>query len=540
LNSYFGRTIDMGQQQIETPWKEGYAFGVGVEPGGASPMGLVVRQTPSPPVSPGGETTFNVKRTRTTAELQEHLQISAEASGGCGLFSASLRFDYAKQCKVQSESLFMAVVAHALNAFQQVDDAVLTDDAVALTNDRQAFADRYGTYFVRGLRTGGIFVGVVQVDSTSKEEKEHIAGSVEGSYAAFQAKVSAASDSESKDTNEQYSATLYFEGGDRAAITKVFDQSDPKTLFDSAKAWLATVGSFGEPYHVTLAPIAIARGGPQPPDPAQLQHAQDVLVECARQRASLLDGLNLLDYVLAHEPLYGFTPETISAQALASLKNDFEKDLDLVAKCASNAMQDPKGAKMPTASAAIPGNMPVADPAMHAAWGAKGRAIADANPLVAAIRSSEPDGPVRSGFDAGMGIWAGNKLPGPTKAAFKQALTPSEQLGFADAEAFSFQWNNNTDFAAKGAAIADKDPRVAAARAAAHGATPDGLPAGLYWLGFDIATGLFGDPALGGQGDILWGPEKQKILDSLNENGKKGFQASMKLHLGPPPLPRRG
>ena len=63
-------------------------------------MGLVVKQIVPPPVAPGGSTSFTVTRTRTTAELQESLQISAEASGGCGLFSASARFDFAKQCKI--------------------------------------------------------------------------------------------------------------------------------------------------------------------------------------------------------------------------------------------------------------------------------------------------------------------------------------------------------------------------------------------------------------------------------------------------------
>jgi hypothetical protein len=267
-------------------------------------------------------------------------------------------------------------------------------------------------------------------------------------------------------------------------------------------------------------------------------------VECARQRASLLDGLNRLDYVLAHESQYGFTPQTISAQALASLSTDFDKALDLVGKSASSAIEDPRNAEMPAAYAArvtgspdwkmpsIPGNMPVTDPAMHAAYAAKGRAIAEANPLVAAIRSSEPDGPVRSGFDIGMGIWAGNTLPGPGKTAFQQTLTPTEQLGFADAAAFSVEWNNNTDFAAKGAAIANKDPEVAAARAAAHRAPPDGLPAALYWLGFDIATGIFGNPALGAQGNTLIGPGSEAIRATLGPDGKRGFNDSLAFNVG--------
>ena len=86
-------------QQVETPWLESYNFGVGVDPGGGSPMNLVIQPTPVP-VAPGGSLTFAVTRTHTTSDLQDNLQISAEASGGCGLFGASARFDFAKKCEV--------------------------------------------------------------------------------------------------------------------------------------------------------------------------------------------------------------------------------------------------------------------------------------------------------------------------------------------------------------------------------------------------------------------------------------------------------
>jgi hypothetical protein len=60
-----------------------------------------------------------------------------------------------------------------------------------------------------------------------------------------------------------------------------------------------------------------------------------------------------------------------------------------------------------------------------------------------------------------------------------------------------------------------------------------------YWLGFDIATGIFGDPALGAQGNTATGPGSLKTRDSLSADGLKGFNASMALHLGPPPLRRQ-
>src|SRR5436189_4884992 len=67
-----------------------------------------------------------------------------------------------------------------------------------------------------------------------------------------------------------------------------------------------------------------------------------------------------------------------------------------------------------------------------------------------------------------------------------------------------------SDLAAKGAAIAQADPAVAEARTA----EPDVF----YWLGFDIATGLFGDPALGAAGHTATGPGSTRDRKSTRLN----------------------
>jgi hypothetical protein len=64
---------------------------------------------------------------------------------------------------------------------------------------------------------------------------------------------------------------------------------------------------------------------------------------------------------------------------------------------------------------------------------------------------------------------------------------------------------------------------------------------GFFSLGFDIATGIYGDRALGAQGVTVHvpGPGQTRIRESLNDEAKLGFDTSKKLHLGPPPLKRR-
>jgi hypothetical protein len=79
------------------------------------------------------------------------------------------------------------------------------------------------------------------------------------------------------------------------------------------------------------------------------------------------------------------------------------------------------------------------------------------------------------------------------------------------------------ELAAKGAAIAEQDAIVAEARAAETDV--------LYRQGFDIATGIFGDPARGALGNTATGPGSLGIRDSLSAAGQRGFDAAMKLHL---------
>ena len=50
-----------------------------------------------------------------------------------------------------------------------------------------------------------------------------------------------------------------------------------------------------------------------------------------------------------------------------------------------------------------------------------------------------------------------------------------------------------------------------------------GLSAGLYCLGFDIATGVFGDSRLGALANTLLGPGTEKIRASLGRDGQDGF-----------------
>ena len=159
----------------------------------------------------------------------------------------------------------------------------------------------------------------------------------------------------------------------------------------------------------------------------------------------------------------------------------------------------------------------------NSALAAKGKAIANQDPLAVALRNQQPDDSSRRGFDIGMAAAEGHTAPGAGKQKLLESLDQAERGGFSIAVSFSLERNRNLDLAKKGAKVALADPVVAEARTVEADV--------FYRLGFDIATGIFGDPALGGNGNTAWGCGSEGIRDSLSAAGQTGFNASVKLHL---------
>jgi hypothetical protein len=335
--------------QVTVPYIGGYDFGVGADLATGSPMGKVVN-APASPVdqASGAVVEFKVQRIQSTEELEQALGIDAEASYGSGSFgpNVSARFSYAKKQKIQSSSLFMSVTCHIELEFLSVDDPILSQDAQTLVNRPDAFTARYGNAFVRGIGRGGLFVGTLRVETGSSEESQQISAELQGSYGLFSADVKA----NFSEVQKKYRASVFFdmyhEGGPIDLHVKDF--TDWIELFDNANSFLESFNTeptkVARPYFVTLAPVAIAQG-PLPPNSFELEHAQDVLVACAKARSRVLDKINLLEYILDNSSKFDFT--TGADQSVKQALDDFQVDLDLVAECASAAIQSPGKAEFP-------------------------------------------------------------------------------------------------------------------------------------------------------------------------------------------------
>ncbi|WP_157592368.1 hypothetical protein [Solirubrobacter soli] len=531
----------MAQAQVKVPYLENYDFGVGVDLASGSPMGKVVEGEISGVTDAGGaQTVFHIDRLHTTSDLETALGIDVEASGGCGLFGASARMNYAKKTKVQSSSLFMGITAYVVLENLSIDDPAMVAKAKEIAGRDDVFHTRYGNMFVRGVSRGGLFVGVMQIDTTSSEESESLSAQLGGSYGLFSAKAKMNFEEVQKNFHAETHITVYHEGG--PIDLTMNDITDANQLYVMLQQWLKAFQDNPKanavPYSVTLAPIAIA-DGPIPPNAAQIEHAQDVLVICAKQRSQMLDAMNLMDFISQHPARYEFTAPTTVADVVSSF-DGYQYDLDVVAAAASHAINDVAGAVTPAEFAAKngksfphglpPSPMPTMAKGMMDVLAAKGESVTNADPLAVALAATFPDGAARRGFYIGMAAAEGQTLPGPGKDKIRDGLPPEQQPGYAAAVAFSLERNANIENADKGAKIVAVDPEVAAARK--H-------PSPLFSLGFDIATGIFGDPALGALGNTLTGPGSLAIRETLSADGKRGFDAAVRLMLGPPLRPRR-
>lgn len=340
----------MAFDQLTVPYKEGYDYGIGADSRSGSPKGLAVKGAVSP-VGGGGApiVSFDVTRITTTESLEQALGISAEASYGCASFGAgiSARFDFARNCQVQTSSAFFLVNASIKLGFEQIDDPELSERAAELIRDPATFAGAYGNVFVRGVGRGGLFIGVLRIDTQSQSDAENISAQIKGSYGLFSADAETNFNEIKKKFISNVHCSMYHEGG--PASLKITDPSNPLELLNNANLFL---NSFQEnpdtnavPYYVTLSAMEIARG-PLPLNAAEIQKSQDVLAFCAKARSQILDKINLLMFVQTNIANYTMPPPE-TKPSLADAMRMFQKDYDTVQSCAAAALHDPASAKMP-------------------------------------------------------------------------------------------------------------------------------------------------------------------------------------------------
>jgi hypothetical protein len=492
-----------------------------------SPLeGFAVREDAA---APGMQVSASITIVTSHEELMSTLNMSFAAQGRYGFYSGSAKAQFSDSSNFNSTSTFLVAKCVVRNPLKRGKDFQVKSQAQDLLDSKRfdEFKAAFGDSFVRGLQTGGEFYSVVRITSVSSSSQTSLATSLQAeangllASGSFKAEFALANKQES--TKSEFVATMFQMAGSGASISPVAEISDVIARWKNFPAIAAAAPVAYETEVATYDTLPL-----QVPTPEEQEDFLLALVDAREKKLFYIQTRNDLDFAIQNPLFFESLP---ASELLLAAKNTYTK---LINGVMDHAIKLSRGQVNPPrlfdpASLTPPVNEPAGIALRRATTprAAKGRAIADANALVAALRATQPEGPQRLGFDSGMGVWQGHTADGPGKQAFGRSLTPEEQIGFADAAAFSLQWNNNVELAARGAAIAVKDAEVATARARAHGPVPTGLSPALYWLGFDIATGIFGNPKLGALGNTLIGPGSERIRATLGRDGQNGFNDSL-------------
>ncbi|MFG3141651.1 hypothetical protein ACGFZA_36215 [Streptomyces sp. NPDC048211] len=341
-------------QQISVPHVGTYNFGVGVDRLSGTAMNLVVNPTTATPTDASGSSqSFEVSRVTSTHDLLEKLGVDVKASYGCAAFGAgiSARFSFAQSSEVHSASLFMAITATIHLADLSIPECALTAPAAAMVDRPDVFVQRYGDMFARSCRRGGLFVGLIRVETFDDTESTAIEAELGGSYGFFSGEAATKFTKVTQDHKVNVYCKMHSEGGPALQLT---DPADPAGLLNVANTWMQAMhddpSKYSQPYEWTLAPISITEG-PTPPNQEQIANAQEILKFCAEERTALLDQYNLLNWWVKHPDRYDWTGATPPAE-VATAASGTQKDLDTVAACASQAIEHPASAKRPASYAA--------------------------------------------------------------------------------------------------------------------------------------------------------------------------------------------
>lgn len=164
------------------PYRQGMDYGVGIDtPSGDARNAGVVFETTEIEGAGGSIVTFSLSRIETDEDLQESLGLSASASGGIGLFSASASMNFAKACHVHNNSVFLLASVEVSRAYRQIRKPRLDDDAKRVLAEEGAdstrFREMYGDVFVRGIQTGGRFFACVEVITSGRSSRGNSSGS---------------------------------------------------------------------------------------------------------------------------------------------------------------------------------------------------------------------------------------------------------------------------------------------------------------------------------------------------------------------------
>jgi hypothetical protein len=134
------------------------------------------------PTAAGVTVVYTLTVVRTADDLMKTLSVSANVSYA-GIFSASASADFNSMSSFSKYSTFVVAKCVVSLPSQTISRPSINPKVIeqAKNMTRDEFAQQYGTEFLAGITTGGVYYGVIEIESTSQKQQDDIAVAVSGS-----------------------------------------------------------------------------------------------------------------------------------------------------------------------------------------------------------------------------------------------------------------------------------------------------------------------------------------------------------------------
>lgn len=300
--------------QRTIPFVDGMELGLGIDDltGDVGSLAAVTYNDATAAVGDEGmEARYDTSLVQTAEQMYQSVGVDVAAEGRYGLFSASGKFSFMEQSRFSSTATFLVARADIQRSFTRIKDPVPVDDAKQLVRDgkQETFRKRYGDFFIRGIKSGGEFIAVISITSSTTEDERKLAASLKASFdglvASGSVSVKMQEEQQELRSRSDVRVTIYQRGGsgDQISYAGTVDEvlsrlkSFARSVQESPKAYSVQAAS----YETLVFPDA--------PNWFDISRAQQVLEDCLRKRLQLLTARNDIEAVLLHPEHFQDPPD---------------------------------------------------------------------------------------------------------------------------------------------------------------------------------------------------------------------------------------
>ena len=325
---------------INREFVDGMDYGAGYDSLSGKIRGDWVEITnPQPPIGgKGQEILFQLHQVNSTQELAENLEVSASANVTLASFAqASGKVGFLSQSKINKYSVYLLLRIVVKNPALRMRNISLTEQANKLLQTRGAeeFRKRAGDEFMIGLISGGEYIGLIEINTSSEEQKNEISADISLSKRFFVTAADFKADFQTSMSNisKKYEIRIfsYQIGGQ--------ETRQPQTIEEMITHAVNFPPNVREGYAKPLQAIFLDYGALEIPDQIDLidvEEPKEIITNLWNRRLKYLEVLSDIEYVLQNPQQFESFDSHKLNQKVSNIKKQINNATKSAKQCASN------------------------------------------------------------------------------------------------------------------------------------------------------------------------------------------------------------